>query len=142
LDQAEPAGSLAAGDRGERLDVLPLAPGRTGREVARLLDGGLRRRPVTLEEREERPARVGQGESGIGLDGGTESLGGGQPVREEAVHAVLIVLGGDGRGRRQRKPVAIGDAHVSRLTWCRGGGGPGPGAGTRTTRASHPSTRS
>src|SRR5262249_8497929 len=118
LDQAEPADALAARDGGERLDVLPLAPGRSGRELARLLDGGLRRRPVTLKERKERPTRVGQSESGIGLDGGIESLVGADAVREEAVHAVLIALGGDGRGRRQRQAVAIGDAHASKLTAC------------------------
>ena len=65
LDEPKPAGTLAAGDCGERLDVLPLTPRRPGRELSRQLEGGLRRCSVALEEREEGPAGVGEGDEAL-----------------------------------------------------------------------------
>ena len=111
LDQAEPPRGLAAGDRGQRLDVLLLAPGRPRDQPARSVDGRPRRRGVTLEERKERRARVGEGETLVDRHGGGERPIRAEAVREQSVHAVLVVLGGTGRRRRHRQSVAIGDAH-------------------------------
>ena len=50
LDLRQAARRFAAGDRGERLHVLPLAPRHPGRQAAGPLDRRLRRGAVALEE--------------------------------------------------------------------------------------------
>jgi hypothetical protein len=111
LDQTEPARRFAAGDRGERGDVLLLAPRHPGHQAAGPVDRRFRGSAVALEEGEERGARVCEGESLVGRDGRSERLVGAEAVREQAVHPVLVAPGSRGRPRRECQPVAIGEAH-------------------------------
>ena len=111
LDEGEPAGGLAAGDRRQRLHVLPLAPRRAADQPARALDRRLRRGAVALEERDERRARVRERELTVARHRGGERLIGAVAVREQSVHAGLIVLGGDGRRGGEGQPVTVRRAH-------------------------------
>ena len=112
VDEGEAAHGLPGHECRQRLDVLPLAPGRTSHEVARAGDGVLRRRAVALHEREERTARMGQRESLIrGYRLGEAPL----PVEaigEQVVHAVLVPLDGDGGRGRDGQTIAVSKSHA------------------------------
>ena len=97
VDEVEPASGLTGDDGGQRLHVLPLAPGCASHEPARPGDGGARRPRVPLEEGEERSARVSEREPLIGRHRRREALISAEAVREEPVHAFLVAFGGDGR---------------------------------------------
>ena len=138
VDESEAARGLAADERGQRLHVLPLAPGGAGREIPRPADGRPRRRAVTPEEREERRPRVGQGEALVGRDGCGEALLGAGAVRELPVHPLLVALSGDGGRRGDGQSVAIGDGHFVILSTGSDGEVPSRAAAIRTTPACPP----
>ena len=100
VDQIEPARSLSSDEGAQRLDVLPLAPGRAGDRVARLFRGDARRRGIALGHGEQRGARVRHRERLVGVQRRREALLGADTERQQLVHAFLEALGRDGRRGR------------------------------------------
>jgi hypothetical protein len=93
------------------LDVLPRAPGRAGRRLARAHGGATGRRRVALHQRDERHAGVSHRQLVVGPQGSGEGFLGAGAVGQELVHAVLEALDGDGGGRRDGQSVPVVDGH-------------------------------
>ena len=94
VDEGEPARRLPCDERAQRLDVLPLAPGRSRHALARPPRRRARRCRVALDEGEQGEARVRHREVRIRGESRRERFLGPRAVREETIHAVLKALRG------------------------------------------------
>src|SRR5262249_48276085 len=116
IDERETTDGVAAEERAHRLHVLTLAARRAADRLARALDGGLRRRGVAADGREQGHARVGDGEPVVCLQRGGEVLLAAGAVGEQRVHAGLEAVGGGARRGGDRQLVAVGDGRHGRFS--------------------------